>query len=141
MNIVLFARIVAKTDVGMYTKSLAEELVNQGHTVTVMAATNDLHIGDGKLRLSFFQLPFKSKNPIVMLKSLKQMNTFFKVNDIQMVHCQHRVASLYMRIYNLLWRMPYVYTLHNAPIPHDFVHRLFTSVGDKSLYQRKLKSF
>lgn len=45
MNIVLFARIVAKTDVVMHTKSLAEELVNQGHTVTVMAATNDLHIG------------------------------------------------------------------------------------------------
>lgn len=48
MNIVLFARIIAKTGVGNYTKQLAEELVKNGHNVTVMAATNDLAIGGGK---------------------------------------------------------------------------------------------
>lgn len=38
-----------------------------------------------------------------------------------------------MRWYNYLWRCPYVYTLHLAPIPSDFAHRLVTSCGDRSI--------
>lgn len=48
MHIVLFARMIGKTGVGNYTKQLAEELVKNKHSVTVMAATNDLQIGGGQ---------------------------------------------------------------------------------------------
>lgn len=45
MNILLMARIIAKTGVGNHVKQLSEELVNQGHKVWVIASTNDMEIG------------------------------------------------------------------------------------------------
>lgn len=132
MNIILFARIIGKTGVGNYTKQLAEELVKNKHSVTVMAATNDLEIG-GYSAVNFYRLPFESHNPIIMLRNLIQMHSYFTENKIDIVHCQHRVASLYMKVYNLFWKMPYVYTLHTAPIPADIIHRAGTSVGDQAI--------
>lgn len=68
-----------------------------------------------------------------MIKNIIQMHRFFKSMKIDIVHCQHRVASLYMKIYNMFWKMPYVYTLHLAPIPADFIHRIGTSVGNQAV--------
>lgn len=38
-----------------------------------------------------------------------------------------------MKWYNYIWKCPYVYTLHLAPIPAGFAHRLVTSCGDQSI--------
>ena len=45
MNILLMARIIAKTGVGNHVKQLSEELVNQGHKVCIVASTNEMDIG------------------------------------------------------------------------------------------------
>lgn len=45
MNILLMARIIAKTGVGNHVKQLSEELANQGHNVCVIASTNEMAIG------------------------------------------------------------------------------------------------
>ncbi len=45
MNILLMARIIAKTGVGNHVKQLSEELINQGHKVWVVASTNEMDIG------------------------------------------------------------------------------------------------
>lgn len=46
MNVLLMARIIAKTGVGNHVKQLSEELANQGHRVWVVASTNDMGIGN-----------------------------------------------------------------------------------------------
>ena len=48
MNILLMARIIAKTGVGNHVKQLSEELANQGHKVWVVSSTNEMDIGKNK---------------------------------------------------------------------------------------------
>ena len=38
-----------------------------------------------------------------------------------------------MRIYNIFYKQPFVYTLHSSNIPSDFLHRTFTFVGDRAI--------
>lgn len=38
-----------------------------------------------------------------------------------------------MKFYRAFWKKPVVYTLHLAPIPHDFIHCVFTYVGDMAI--------
>ena len=45
MNVLLMARIIAKTGVGNHVKQLSEELANQGHSVWVVASTNEMNVG------------------------------------------------------------------------------------------------
>ena len=87
----------------------------------------------GGSKVGFYQLPFENYNLIAAFRNLRKMHIFFVNRKIDIVHCQHRVASLYMKFYNLFWKMPYVYTLHLAPIPADFLHRMGTSVGNQAI--------
>lgn len=64
------------------------------------------------------------------------MNAIHKLivdNDIEIVHCHHRMAGLFMAWYNLRWHMPYLWTLHLAPIPCDPLHRMLTSYGKRAI--------
>lgn len=38
-----------------------------------------------------------------------------------------------MKLYNCIWHIPTVYTLHLAPIPHDWLHRLATWCGHHAI--------
>lgn len=38
-----------------------------------------------------------------------------------------------MKFYRVFWKKPVVYTLHLAPISHDFIHCVFTYVGDMAI--------
>ncbi len=129
MNIVLFSRICAKTGVGGHMKQLANELVAQGHSVWVISSNNEQGIVETE-KLKFISMPFTTRNPIICLKNLRRLHRIIKDNNIEVVHCHHRVAALYMKFYRMFWKTPVVYTLHLAPIPHDFIHRLFTYAGD-----------
>ncbi len=132
MNIMLFSRICAKTGVGNHMKQLANELVRQGHSVWVLSSTNEQEIVESE-KLKFITMPFATKNPLTCFKNLKALHRVVKDNNIEVVHCHHRVAALYMKFYRVFWKTPVVYTLHLAPIPHDFLHRIFTYVGDMAI--------
>ncbi len=129
MKIVLFSKICAKTGVGNHMKQLAYELVAQGHKVWVLSSNNEQGVME-KENLKFMTMPFTTKNPMVFLKNLRALHRLVKENNIDIIHCHHRVAALYMKFYRMFWKIPVVYTLHLAPIPHDFIHRTFTYVGD-----------
>lgn len=43
------------------------------------------------------------------------------------------MAALYMKFYRIIFKIPVVYTLHLANIPHDFLHRCMTYTGDKAI--------
>ncbi len=111
---------------------LANELVTQGHSVWVLSSTNEQGIEE-KENLKFITLPFTAKNPLICLKNLISLHRIVKENNIEIVHCHHRVAALYMKFYRVFWKIPVVYTLRLAPIPHDFIHRGFTYVGDMAI--------
>ncbi len=133
MNILLFSRIVAKSGVGNHMKQLSEELVRQGHYVIVVSSTNDLQIGRGTSQVDFVELDVTSLNPIVILKQVRELHKIILDRKIDIVHCHHRMAALYMKVYRIFYRIPMVYTLHLANVPADVLHRSMTFVGDKAI--------
>lgn len=132
MNILLMSRIIARTGVGNHIHQLYNELVRQGHSVWVVASSNEMGIQTPK-RGGYNFVNLNTHNPLEVVKNLIAIHKLIKHNDIEIVHCHHRMASLYMRWYNYIWECPYVYTLHLAPIPSDFAHRLVTSYGDRAI--------
>lgn len=64
------------------------------------------------------------------MKDLRILHDIIKENNIEVVHCHHRMAALYMQFYTMLRKIPVVYSLHLADIPSDFIHRSMTFVGD-----------
>ena len=132
MNILLMSRIIARTGVGNHIHQLYNELVRQGHSVWVVASSNEMGIQTSK-RGGYKFINLNTHNPLEVVKNLIAIHKLIKHNDIEIVHCHHRMASLYMRWYNYIWKCPYVYTLHLAPIPSDFAHRLVTSCGYRAI--------
>lgn len=133
MNILLMSRIIARTGVGNHIYQLYNELVRQDHSVWVVASTNELGIQTSKRRGGYKYINLNTHNPLEVVKNLIAIHKLIKHNHIEIVHCHHRMASLYMRWYNHIWKCPYVYTLHLAPIPSDYAHRLVTSCGDRAI--------
>ena len=130
MNILLFPRILAKTGVGNYVKMLAEELTVQGHNVVVVSGTKELELNE---KVKFVSLPVTSNNPVRILNVIRKLHKIARDYNIQIVHCHHRKTALIMKLYNICYRMPFVYTLHSTNIPNDFVHRKLTFVGKQAI--------
>ncbi|MBR3792000.1 MAG: glycosyltransferase family 4 protein [Clostridia bacterium] len=130
MNVLIFSRILEKTGVGNYIKQLSEQLNNEGHKVIVVSNTKKQDIADG---VGFIKIPAASNNPLKIISCVKKLREIIKKNNIDVVHCHHRKAALIMRIYNIFFSVPVVYTLHLANIPSDFIHRKMTFVGNKAI--------
>lgn len=81
----------------------------------------------------FEQVELRSKNPVIIIKSLNRIHQIIVDNQIEIVHCHHRMAGVFMKWYNLRWSIPYVWTLHLAPIPCDPIHRTMTSYGKRAI--------
>lgn len=81
----------------------------------------------------FEKIEFRSKNPLKIINSLMELHKIIVKNRIDIVHCHHRIAGLFMALYNTIWSIPYIWTLHLAPIQCDFIHRMLTSYGSKAI--------
>lgn len=127
----LFSRILAKTGVGNHIDLLSDSLQRLGHNVIVVSGTQDIVLSNDNVK--FIKIYTQLKNPIGVVKSIIKLHKIIKENNIDIVHCHHRVASVYIFLYNLVYKIPYVYTLHLANIPHDIVHRKFTFIGAKAI--------
>ncbi len=130
MRIMLFSRILAKTGVGNYINQLSAELARKGHDVTVVSGTKDIELADG---VAFVKVPALSSTPTGLMACVRQLRKIIKEKDIDVVHCHHRKASLIMRLYNVVFHIPVVYTLHSTNIPSDFLHKKLTFVGDRAI--------
>ena len=133
MNIMLFSRIIAWSGVGNHISQLARELSKAGHNVIVVSSTNDRKIGQGNGNEKFFFLSPITLNPVNILKGIQKLYRIIIEEKIEVVHCHHRMAALYMQAYNLFYKVPVVYTLHLADVPSDFFHRKMTFFGDQAI--------
>lgn len=81
----------------------------------------------------FVKLNKLSLSPVAILKNICFMRKLIKKKHIDIVHCHHRMAGLYMKFYRIFYKIPVIYTLHLADIPSDFWHRIMTYSGDMSI--------
>ena len=133
MNIMLFPRVLAKTGVGNYVAQLARELNRKGHKVIIVSGLNELSFNDSNIKYIHIPVNKHSKNPIHYLNNIKAICRCIRDNKIDIVHCHHRMAALYMKICSILVGVPFVYTLHSVNIPCDFRHRIVTFVGKAAI--------
>lgn len=77
--------------------------------------------------IEFVKLNKLSFSPISVIKNICIIRKVIKKRDI--VHCHHRMAGVYMKFYQIIYRIPVVYTLHLAEIPSYFFHRIMTYIG------------
>ena len=133
MNIMLFPRVLAKTGVGNYVAQLARELNRKGHKVIIVSGLNELSFNDSNIKYIHIPVNKHSKNPIHYLNNIKAICRCIRDNKIDIVHCHHRMAALYMKICSILVGVPFVYTLHSVNIPCDFRHRILTFVGKQAI--------
>ena len=131
MKILLISKVLLKTGVGNHIKQLYEELMRQGHDVWVVSSNNILGVAENDGR--FIQVNLATNNPFRFASILGQLHHFIQTNGIEVVHCHHRKAALVMKLYNLIWKIPVVYTLHSAPVPSDIVHRKLSWGGHRSI--------
>lgn len=128
MNIMLFSRILAKTGVGNHINMLADALQRQGHNVIVVSGTQEIMMSNNQVE--FIKVDTLSRTPWQIVKTIIHLHQIIRKYNIEIVHCHHRVAAIYMAIYTLFFKIPYVYTLHSSNIPHDFFHRILTFHGE-----------
>ena len=125
----LFSKVLERTGVGNHIHQLSDELFRQGHRVIVVSGTNKQGIGGENV--DFEGMQTTSRNIFVVLKNIRKLHNIIVRNNIDVVHCHHRVAALYIKLHNIIYtKIPVVYTLHLAPVPSDFLHRAFTFPGD-----------
>ena len=132
MNIMLFSNIIGHTGVGWHINILSDALVRQGHNVVVVSGTQDLEFVNDKVE--FVKVDTLSNNPIKMLKTVRAIKKIIKERNIDIVHCHHRRAGVYMKLYSLFNRKtPFVWTLHSANAPTNFMRRKTTFIGKRAI--------
>lgn len=131
MKIMLFSRILAKTGVGSHVDQLADSLQKLGHKVIVVSGTKDIELSNPNVE--FFRVNTLSNNPFRVLQTVFKLRKLIKEQAIDIVHCHHRKAAIFMQLCRAICRVPFVYTLHLADVPSDFFHRKMTFVGKKAI--------
>ena len=128
MNVLLLSRITEKTGVGNHMKLLAKTLSELDHKVVVASSVNTIDIDK---YAKFETINFSTKNPIQLIKNLRKLHKLIKTENIDIVHCHHRIALFYMRLYNIFHKKKYVWTLHLAPIPVRKIDKFYLSKVSK----------
>lgn len=83
--------------------------------------------------VEFVKLDKLSLSPITIIRNICMIRKIIKKREIDIVHCHHRMAGVYMKFYRSLYKIPVVYTLHSSDIPSDFFHRSMTYPGDMAM--------
>ena len=134
MKVLLFPRFLAKSGVGNFVRVLAAELYRQGHDVVIVCGFIELDLSTLPKSIKIYHVETCSINPLNIVENLRAIHKIIIDENIEIVHCQHRIPAIYMSIYNFFYnRVRTIYTLHLVPVPCDFVHRLMTCVGDKAV--------
>ncbi len=128
MNILMFPEFFVKSGVGMHVKQLSEELRRQGHTVTVISFMKALELDEN---IEFIEMPVNSKKWFRIWKTIIYLRKIIKEKNINIVHCHHRKTAFIMHLYNIFFRIPFVYTAHSARLPKHL--RRLTFVGKRAI--------
>lgn len=141
MNILMMSKIFVESGVASHIKILSQELIKSGHIVYI-ASSNNMHEDFcNENRIVFFKNSF-SLSPLKFISNIKALRLFLKEKKIDIVHCHHRTCGLYMHFLSKITGVPFVWSNHLDDIPSDFIHRITTFYGKKTIcVSTDLKSF
>lgn len=130
MKILILAQLVVRSGVGVYIKSLAEQLCRGGDEVHILSAKFELDINDKIVKHRFCRLSYSN-----ILHNYKIFKKIVKENKIDVVYIQHRIVGIYPKIYNFFKeRVPCVYVLHTEKLGNNsIISRLCTYKGNLNI--------
>lgn len=133
MRILILSQNITKSGVGRYIQQITERFIRDGDEVHVLAYKCGLELS-AQANLQLFRYA-ESKNPVKIWKNYQQFKKNVEKNAIDVVYIQHRVAGIYVSLYNLFHRnIPTVYVLHTAKLEqNNFIKKLVTNTGDFSI--------
>lgn len=141
MNILMMSKIFVESGVASHIKILSKELIKNGHNVYI-TSSNNMH-GDfcNKEGIVFLKNSF-SLSPLKFISNIRDLRLFLKDKKIDIVHCHHRTCGVYMYFLSKITGVPFVWSIHSDDIPSDFIHRITTFYGKKTIcVSTNLRSF
>lgn len=135
MNIMLLADLVVKSGVGKYIYSLASHYKRSGDNVIVVSANIQLDI-EGELDVKCYKVNTVSKRPLQLIKAVRSLRKLIKANRVDIVHINHRMSGMIMRLYNTIYfwdKIPSVWTVHTAPFPGGRMMAMMTYHGNYAI--------
>lgn len=140
-RILIMCKVFINTGVARHIMDLSKTLQERGHEVWIMSSCN---LNEEFCRINnirFIKQDFSLK-PISFFKNLRSIYKFIKLNHIDIVHCHHRMCSLYMNFVSKISHTPFVWTNHLNNIPSDLIHRATTFTGNRVIcVSSELKQF
>lgn len=130
MNILLLSDLIVKSGVGNYVKSLSYELVKKYNKVYLVSPILDLELNLSD-DLKYYKIRPISKHIKDIYYNIKCLHKIIKQENIDVVHCNHRMSSFLMKCYNLRYKkIPVVFTCHTEKYPANFVKKIFGNYED-----------
>ena len=115
MNVLMFTRYFGSGGTEKVILQLCNALIRNGDKPVVCAAAGKgvrlLH----EHGIAYYEIEdISSKNPFVMLKTIKTIREIIKSEQIDIVHTHHRMAAFYVRILSIYKEKGFVNTIHNT---------------------------
>lgn len=139
MNVLILTRYNNDGGVVTHVINLANELTKMGHKVVVAAPTVENSDRYLALNCTYVPVDFEGKNIICAIKEVAQI---IKKYQIDIIHSHNRNTSFVAEIFKVLYRIPFIWTLHQNNIPHGLIYKLMTFSGNKTItVSSELKEF
>lgn len=132
MNILMLSNDMHVGGVATCIIDFSAGMLKKGHRVFVCcrggAALEKLPSG-----VRFIEMNLHTRNPLSAVKNLAELARLVRREHIDIIHCHYRLTTLYAQLLHMLTGVEFIWQSHLIPIPHDFLHRLFTFRGKKAV--------
>ena len=132
MNILMTSKIFVESGVASHIKILSKELISKEHKVYIASSNNMHETFCAENGIEFIQINF-SMSPRSFLSNMKKLRKILCEKKIDVVHCHHRTCGVFMRILSSRTGVPFIWSNHLDNIPSDFLHRITTFYGSKTI--------
>jgi len=135
MNILELRNSFGHDGIVVHIALLSNGLSERGNKVVIASSEGKLSTIDYDDRIKHVAIRFDSRNPIQIIRNLFELRNLIKDENIEIVHCHHRMCAIYMQILRSfgMAKTPYVWTLHSSSISNSALHRMSTFYGERAI--------
>lgn len=114
-NILYFTRTMGLGGTEKVILQLCESLKNEFDNIIVCSCGGENVNKLKKLGIKHYKIDdIENKNPIFMLKTIRQLSKIIKNEEINIIHTHHRMAAFYSYILSKKYKFYSIHTAHNT---------------------------
>ena len=114
-NILYFTRTMGVGGTEKVILQLCESMKNEFDNIIVCSCGGENVEKLKKLGIKHYKIgDIENKNPIFMMKTIRELQRIIKCEKINIVHTHHRMAAFYSYILNKKYKFYFIHTAHNT---------------------------